>query len=219
MMPACTGPTDESVQILPLRGQENERRGPRRFFGPRAERLHHVPRAEIEPWPQVPKPVGLKSINVADGALEMDRRRMTAPTEGKRSHRHWATDPRRYLRPSRRTAPCNDASGSAHRLSRSERRRARTSARHGNVQAASFIHDRARPRRAERRPRLSAGSWSIRLVSPIPTASGDVLETRRPAAAADRSSRHEHSREMRMHTAQARLAGRRARAPRLPKAT
>ena len=71
------------VQVLAFDGEEEKRRGPRRRFGVRPEWLHHVPGAEIEPRPQVPEPVRLESIEIADRTLEPDRRRMMRADRGK----------------------------------------------------------------------------------------------------------------------------------------
>src|SRR5947209_1824670 len=78
-------PDRDLVQILAFHREEEKRRGPGRLFGIRPERLHDVPCTEIKPRAQVPQAGGLKPIEIANRALEPDRRGMHRADRGKPS--------------------------------------------------------------------------------------------------------------------------------------
>src|SRR5947209_6238126 len=78
-------PDRNLVQILAFHREEEKRRGPGRLFGVRPERLHDLPGAEIKPRAQVPQAGGLEPIEIADRALEPDRRGMHRADRGKPS--------------------------------------------------------------------------------------------------------------------------------------
>jgi len=64
------------VQILSLNGQEGVRVGFDRALAPLAERVRHAPETEIEPMPCVKGAGRFQAVEVEDGPLEPDRRRM-----------------------------------------------------------------------------------------------------------------------------------------------
>ena len=89
-------PDRDLVQALAFDREEDERRGPRRLFGVRPERLHHVPGAENRATGADPKARRLEPVEIADRPLEPDRRRMHArrPKESaRRRHRRLTTAP------------------------------------------------------------------------------------------------------------------------------
>jgi hypothetical protein len=64
------------VEIFALDRKKRISRRPRRYRQARAERVLHVPKAEIEPWTHVWSASRLVSIETVNGALESDSRRM-----------------------------------------------------------------------------------------------------------------------------------------------
>ena len=60
----------------------------------RAERMLHVPEAEIEPGPRVERADRLESVEAVNGPFEPDRRRMQRTDRGKFSVRDGEADDR-----------------------------------------------------------------------------------------------------------------------------
>src|SRR5947209_16543540 len=83
--PGVYRPDRNLVQVLAFHRQKEKRRGPGGLFGVRPERLHHIPRAEIEPWTQIPQADRLQSVEITDRAFEPDRGRMHRTDGGKTS--------------------------------------------------------------------------------------------------------------------------------------
>ena len=197
MMPACTGPTGIWCRPSPSDRQEGVGAPARSERRARAERMRHAPEAEIEPGPRVGQADGLEAVEIADRALQPDRRRMQRADRRKASVGHsrvtTAMSCRRLIEQRHmHGAGCRPTGRAA------SQRPSRELAAMATRQPSS-VDDDARPRPVAS---TCCALWRSSISAPCIASDlseqlRDVLEPGRPAPAADRRRRRTPARDAR----------------------
>ena len=162
MMPACTGPTGIWCRLSPSTGRKTNGAVHGAASGCGAKRLHHVPGAVVEPGPRVGQADRLEAEEVADRALEPDRRRMDGADRGKALQPAVEADD---ADPAGLLVEQRHVDGALLRP-QAEQRPAAGGEIARDVAPGRFIDQRARPRAV--RVRLSCGIASIRFAMRYP---------------------------------------------------